>query len=110
MASEAISECLIFSLGSMPPDPPTLFHTYTQWPYQSKIAGASPELMIYMVVWIVSSLELSIINHSMVESSLKVANYMASQQHTYIAGIVIMTVLLLPLQLVATILTVCITM
>ena len=32
-----------FSWGSMSPDPPTLFTlTRTQWPYQSKIAGAGP--------------------------------------------------------------------
>ena len=47
MASEAISECLIISWGSMPPDPPTLFTlTRTQWPYQfAKKAGFDPEFL-----------------------------------------------------------------
>ena len=48
IASEAISECLIFknfSWGSMPPDPPSLFALKrTQWPYQSKIAVSSPDV------------------------------------------------------------------
>ena len=42
MASEAISECLIF-LGEHAPRPPSLLTlTRTQWPYQSKTVGAGP--------------------------------------------------------------------
>ena len=47
MASEAISECLIFKifLGEHAPRPPSLFtRKRTQWPYQSKIAGSGPAM------------------------------------------------------------------
>ena len=47
MASEAISECLIFKifLGEYAHTPPYSLFTIikrTQWPYQPKIAGAGP--------------------------------------------------------------------
>ena len=50
MASEAISECLILKifLGEYAPDPSTLFTLKRmQWPYQSKIVGAGPDMYIY---------------------------------------------------------------